>query len=160
MDILFVVYNRMPLLSTYHKTSLRNPGGHPRSWHVSKAASYTHNQMPPVTRRKSLPFQVPHTPKKGRFFQKEARALKRHTFQTTSAIVSKSFSPCQQKLLFVLYPTAACGGATKQRKTFHLPSNLFAAGGGEGPRKQIRRQVEGFPMFGCAAAGGRRIQFE
>ena len=35
----------------------------------------------------------------------------------------------QQILLFILYPAAACGGATKQRETFHLPSNLFAVRG-------------------------------
>ena len=35
-----------------------------------------------------------------------------------------------KKLLFVLYPGDACGGATKQRETFPLPSNLFAGRGG------------------------------
>ena len=35
----------------------------------------------------------------------------------------------QQKLLVILYPAATCGGATKQRETFHLPSNLFAVRG-------------------------------
>jgi len=45
----------------------------------------------------------------------------------------------QQILLFVLYPAAACGGATKQRETFHLPSNLFAAPPLPPGRKQIGR---------------------
>ena len=31
------------------------------------------------------------------------------------------------KLLLVLYPADAFCGATKQRETFHLPSNLYAA---------------------------------
>ena len=48
----------------------------------------------------------------------------------------------QQQLLFVLYPAAACVGATKQRTTFLLPSNLFAAPLAPG-RKQIGRQAEG-----------------
>ena len=32
--------------------------------------------------------------------------------------------------------------------------------GGRGGRKQIGRQVEGFSLFGCAAAGGRAIQYK
>ena len=48
----------------------------------------------------------------------------------------------QRKLLFPLYPAAPCGRATKQRETFHLPSNLFTAPLPPG-RKQIGRQVEG-----------------
>ena len=47
-------------------------------------------------------------------------------------IVSKS-GPCQQEVLFGLYPAHACGGATKQRETFHLSANLFAARGESGP---------------------------
>ena len=43
--------------------------------------------------------------------------------------------------------------------SFHLPSNLFAARG-EGGRIQIGRQVEGFSLFGCAAAGVRGIQYK
>jgi len=42
--------------------------------------------------------------------------------------------PCRQKLLFVLYPSAARGGATKQNETFHLPSNLFATPPPPGPQ--------------------------
>ena len=48
--------------------------------------------------------------------------LKAHMKRT---IVSKS-GPCEQKLLFLLYPGAACSGATKQRETLHLTSiSLF-----------------------------------
>jgi len=32
--------------------------------------------------------------------------------------------------------------------------------GGRGGRKQIGRQVEGFSLFGCAAAGGRGIRYK
>ena len=40
----------------------------------------------------------------------------------------------QQKLLFELYPAAACGSTTNQRETVHLPSNLFAAPPPRGPQ--------------------------
>ena len=65
--------------------------------------------------------------------------------------VSKS-ALLRQKLPFVLYPAAACGGATKRRETFHLPFNLvvaplpepqthWKASGRRGPRKLIKTDI-------------------
>ena len=40
----------------------------------------------------------------------------------------------RKKLIFVLYLAAAGDGATKQKETFHFPSNWFAAPPPPGPR--------------------------
>ena len=64
----------------------------------------------------------------------------------------------QQKLLFVPIPRGL--GATEQRETFHLPSNLFAAPPLLPGRKQFGRQAKGFPLIGCAAAGGRGVRYK
>ena len=40
----------------------------------------------------------------------------------------------QQKLLFVMHPASACGGATEQRETVYLLSNFFTAPPSPGPQ--------------------------
>jgi len=62
-----------------------------------------------------------------------------------------------------------------QKKTLFTPAQMFVLMVFGGPRlplafqfvcgpplgrKQIRRQVESFSLFGCAAAGGRGIQYK
>jgi len=61
----------------------------------------------------------------------------------------------QEKLLVVLYPAAACGGATKKRETFRLPSILFAAPLPQS-REQNGRQAEGEETDICVV---RNISF-
>jgi len=42
--------------------------------------------------------------------------------------------PRTKTTIYTVFRSAACGGATKQRETFHLPSNLFAAPPPPGPQ--------------------------